>query len=173
MKLIRITASAMSRYIQACLRAIYIFALLAILSLFSCTSQRMCRKCAEKFPTYIHDSTTVTITDTVIIAPLPSDTAYSTVYVPCKATDTIIATTHNATAKAWIADSTMHVEVSQGGDVAVTTQSQSRDRYRDLYVQNECVPTKLYINILAGFGFVSLIILIGYIIVNAIIRPNR
>ena len=102
-----------------------------LIFLASCaTPQRCAQYC------YGNDSTIITVHDTIVQVQIVPDTATASAPAPCPDTDTITAHTANATARAWVADSTLHVDVSQQGtaEVAVPAQTVERIRYRYIYI---------------------------------------
>ena len=107
----------------------YLPALLIFFS--SCATPQRCAKYCTG-----NDSTIITVHDTVVQVQIVADSAQATAPAPCPDTDTITAHTANATARAWVQDSTLHVDVNQQGtaDVAVPAQTVDRIRYRYIHI---------------------------------------
>jgi hypothetical protein len=87
---------------------------------------------------YSRDSSIITVYDTVVQVQIVPDSAQAAAPAPCPDIDTITAHTANATARAWVADSTLHVDVSQQGTAPATIQHRSSDTIRYRYIHIPC-----------------------------------
>lgn len=110
---------------------VYLPALFILLA--GCSTAELCaRYCTG------NDTTVTTIHDTVVRVQIVRDSAQASAPAPCPDVAPVYATTHNAKAKAWITDSTLHVDVSQQGTADVTVPAKTVDRIRYRYIQIPC-----------------------------------
>ena len=115
----------------------YLPALLIFLA--SCATPERCAQ-------YCHgtDSTVITIHDTVIQVKIVADSAQATAPAPCPDIAPIYANTKNAKASAWVEDSTLHLDMTQGGTADVNAKYKDSMRTKYVYINIPCPEENIY-----------------------------
>lgn len=109
----------------------YLPALLIFFS--SCATPQRCAKYCTG-----NDSTIITVHDTVVQVQIVPDTAAVSAPAPCPDIAPVTVQTANARARAWISDSTLHVEASQYGTASAMVEYRDMETIRYRYINIPC-----------------------------------